>query len=1198
MAAVLSVILACPVAALAQSRQAIHGFVHDRFRKPVSAAEVVLESRANHEKIVATTGEHGEFEAVLSDVGAYSVLVEASGYLRLDQDFVIRANSAAGYNLQAELWPTSAEDAKHPQMSSGALVLRRTNPRQLLSGTEKPAHPAAIGTAISKANASPGVNSPADFSLYSQVIASDPQPFGFNVSQSAGSNLTDNAILQDGGFAPYDVRLALTASDDGTATTFISTNAHGGGGTDDYSSIASGYFVGAEAHVYRFENNKWKVIRRGHVTGYTAVSSSNAPEDHTITFADEGTPTKAGDVVWLSLQDVHDVPSPNLYDPRFAQICLNWNNDQTGCWQKNAPAPYTYDTSVPPGETASRSLMLTDANTETNGISQYIYIGIDTYESFLPGHTYRADVWLKESAGTDGTATFSIAGVSHTFTGLGTEWKHVTWDFPAPSSLSGNDPEPKAGISFNAPGTLWVNHFQVYDASFPPFTLNPQVKQAWTDFHPGTMRIWSGFDDNGNYAYWSLAEWIGAEKLARDNPGIGNQYEGSANLELLPTALAYAKELGAKPWLMLNMSYDDVEIANLIEYLEAPAGVGFAVHRPANHPGPYTDDFENIYLEVGNEEWGTQVTPVNFAYGQWAQFWIDSAKKLANYDPKGSKIQWIVNGFFLQPSFGSAAIAQAPDAKWVDYAIYSGGDDSLTGDPYYQSDLLTLVSSNKGLIDNMVAQQQVDALNGHKYRLTAYESGPGDDTPVHQGDTSLAAAVGSLDVELYAALRGFGPENYFLYNLGSGPYTSHSDFKYGLLPHPAWEAFQMRNRYCHGPMTWTIPNSVPVTNDSNQYPLIGVYTFHDTNAGKNDAQVVVISRDLNNTTPVTLHFPFTPTGTATLHTLTGDPRGNNDTALAIPIATQTLTGITANYTFNMPPGSVYILDVPATSAWTNNTPVPATPANLQATADNGKVSLLWGTVDGATSYDLKRSTTSGGPYTSIAKPTGAGFTDTNLVNGTTYYYVVAAVNIGGESPNSTEASAEPNVEDVAFTSVAPTIDGSDDGPWANVVAKPLAHDFNTYTPDTATFKALWDNNYLYVLAAVQDATPTTSDTPYEGDSVEVYFSGTDSKASSYGPTDFQYVFLYGGTTPVEYGHGATAGVLYGQKVVPGGYQMTIAIPWTTLGTTPKAGTQYGFDVMVDDAISNDDRIGKLAWWATEDLSYAYPYLFGPAVLTK
>ena len=74
--------------------------------------------------------------------------------------------------------------------------------------------------------------------------------------------------------------------------------------------------------------------------------------------------------------------------------------------------------------------------------------------------------------------------------------------------------------------------------------------------------------------------------------------------------------------------------------------------------------------------------------------------------------------------------------------------------------------------------------------------------------------------------------------------------------------------------------------------------------------------------------------------------------------------------------------------------------------------------------------------------------------------------------------------------------------------------------------------------------------------------------------------------------GATAGVLYGQKVVPGGYQMTIAIPWTTLGTTPKAGTQYGFDVMVDERDQQRRPHRQVRrGGATEDLSYAYPYLF-------
>jgi fibronectin type 3 domain-containing protein len=50
---------------------------------------------------------------------------------------------------------------------------------------------------------------------------------------------------------------------------------------------------------------------------------------------------------------------------------------------------------------------------------------------------------------------------------------------------------------------------------------------------------------------------------------------------------------------------------------------------------------------------------------------------------------------------------------------------------------------------------------------------------------------------------------------------------------------------------------------------------------------------------------------------------------------------------------------------------------------------------------------SGGPYTTVASPTSTTFTDTALTNGTTYYYVVTAVNSGGESGNSTETSATP-----------------------------------------------------------------------------------------------------------------------------------------------------------------------------------------------
>jgi fibronectin type 3 domain-containing protein len=103
----------------------------------------------------------------------------------------------------------------------------------------------------------------------------------------------------------------------------------------------------------------------------------------------------------------------------------------------------------------------------------------------------------------------------------------------------------------------------------------------------------------------------------------------------------------------------------------------------------------------------------------------------------------------------------------------------------------------------------------------------------------------------------------------------------------------------------------------------------------------------------------------------------------------------------------------ANSAQVSATPTapstpPATPTGLNATGGNAQVSLSWNASTGAASYDLKRSTTSGGPYsTAVASPAAASYTDTGVTNGTTYYYVVSAVNTVGQSANSAQASATP-----------------------------------------------------------------------------------------------------------------------------------------------------------------------------------------------
>jgi cephalosporin-C deacetylase len=101
---------------------------------------------------------------------------------------------------------------------------------------------------------------------------------------------------------------------------------------------------------------------------------------------------------------------------------------------------------------------------------------------------------------------------------------------------------------------------------------------------------------------------------------------------------------------------------------------------------------------------------------------------------------------------------------------------------------------------------------------------------------------------------------------------------------------------------------------------------------------------------------------------------------------------------------------------------PAAPVGLTATPGNAQITLNWIASGGATSYNLKRATLSGGSYAPIATGvTGTGYVNTGLTNGITYYYVISSVNNVAESAESLPASAKPTTgtnATVTFTSVA------------------------------------------------------------------------------------------------------------------------------------------------------------------------------------
>jgi alpha-L-fucosidase len=87
--------------------------------------------------------------------------------------------------------------------------------------------------------------------------------------------------------------------------------------------------------------------------------------------------------------------------------------------------------------------------------------------------------------------------------------------------------------------------------------------------------------------------------------------------------------------------------------------------------------------------------------------------------------------------------------------------------------------------------------------------------------------------------------------------------------------------------------------------------------------------------------------------------------------------------------------------------LPGTSGSLTAAGGNGMVGLTWKMAANVTSYNVKRATSSGGPYDTIASVAATSYLNTGLTNGTTYYYVVSAVNALAESSDSPAASATP-----------------------------------------------------------------------------------------------------------------------------------------------------------------------------------------------
>jgi len=97
------------------------------------------------------------------------------------------------------------------------------------------------------------------------------------------------------------------------------------------------------------------------------------------------------------------------------------------------------------------------------------------------------------------------------------------------------------------------------------------------------------------------------------------------------------------------------------------------------------------------------------------------------------------------------------------------------------------------------------------------------------------------------------------------------------------------------------------------------------------------------------------------------------------------------------------------SAEASGTTIANPPTGFAASPGNASVSLTWNASAGAASYSVYEGTTASGEGTQPVQSgvSGASATIGGLTNGKKYYFTVAAVDAGGVSMPSGEASATP-----------------------------------------------------------------------------------------------------------------------------------------------------------------------------------------------
>ena len=547
-----------------------------------------------------------------------------------------------------------------------------------------------------------------------------------------------------------------------------------------------------------------------------------------------------------------------------------------------------------------------------------------------------------------------------------------------------------------------------------------------------------------------------------------------------------SNQLHADPWINLPVTADDgyfVSLANLFKNGDTVGGVTYPGLDPSLH----------LYIELGNENWNCQFTQCWYTNAQAQNAGISNVQweaqrtfQIANdfasvYGASAlpdkvrpvvvwqyghaldvqSALVWAEGQFKQLTKNTIYGIGEAPYIDPQEPSYTDGGSEKEGGRAPYPDpadpnganrifDTFYTAAGQRRL--SFIAWQTAAAYLG--IHQVGYESGP-------SLNAGIQAEV-NRDPRMVDLIQRYYQENYFgiggdavnFFALGQGAPNDSGDWftfeDYNNLNYGKYQGVlnlqgQARPALSDGfVLPWNVGDSVAIdpsqhiTGDNNlaapgsnvcigwncasseeyllRVPASGTYTINLNGTASTASATVELLID--DASLGTVQLPQTNAGNSTSVSVTLTP-GLHTLELNTHAATSSdgqNNLSTAGIVFTLTSGG-------------GSEVVPSAPINVRSTVNDGSVSLNWENVTTATGYSIKRSTTSGGPYTEVGTSNTNSYTDTGVTNGTVYYYVVTAKNAAGESalspqyrivPTPASAPATPtNVTGAAGGSDAP-----------------------------------------------------------------------------------------------------------------------------------------------------------------------------------